>query len=113
LPPIEIHPAAGAFDYAGKYLAKTTREICPAGFGPAVNAALGEAALVAHRAVGAQGYSRSDFFVVGGDLVFLEINTLPGLTAASLYPKALAAQGVGFADFLRGQVALALARVRS
>jgi D-alanine-D-alanine ligase len=107
LPPIEIVPAEGAFDYAGKYLASTTQEICPARFGDAVNAALQADALKAHRAVGAMGYSRSDFIVTPTGVVFLEINTLPGLTKASLYPKALGVEGIGFADFLAGQIALA------
>jgi D-alanine-D-alanine ligase len=107
LPPIEIVPAEGAFDYAGKYLASTTQEICPARFGDAVNSALQAAALKAHKAVGAMGYSRSDFIVAGPGVTFLEINTLPGLTKASLYPKALGVQGIAFADFLAGQIALA------
>jgi D-alanine-D-alanine ligase len=110
LPPIEIVPADGAFDYASKYLAAGTQEICPARFGDEVNAALQEAALKAHRAVGALGYSRSDFIVTEAGVIFLEINTLPGLTKASLYPKALATYGVNFADFLHGQIALAEAR---
>lgn len=110
LPPIEIVPADGAFDYAGKYLSSGTQEICPARFGNEVNAALQEAALKAHRAVGASGYSRSDFIVTETGVVFLEINTLPGLTKASLYPKALATHGVAFVDFLHGQIALAEAR---
>jgi D-alanine-D-alanine ligase len=75
-----------------------------------VNAALQDAALKAHKAVGARGYSRSDFIVTDTGVVFLEINTLPGLTKASLYPKALAAQGVGFVEFLKGQIALAEGR---
>lgn len=110
LPPIEILPADGAFDYASKYLAAGTQEICPARFAPAINAALQEAAIKAHRAVGASGYSRSDFIVTDAGVVFLEINTLPGLTKASLYPKALAAEGITFIDFLHGQIALAQAR---
>jgi D-alanine-D-alanine ligase len=108
LPPIEIVPAPdGAFDYQGKYLASTTQEICPARFGDEVNKALQAGALAAHKAVGAMGYSRSDFIVTPTGVVFLEINTLPGLTKASLYPKALGVQGIGFADFLAGQIALA------
>ncbi len=113
LPPIEIVPAEGAFDYAGKYLASTTQEICPSRFGETVNAALQAAALKAHRAVGAMGYSRSDFIVTPTGVVFLEINTLPGLTKASLYPKALSVQGIAFADFLAGQIALAERRAAS
>lgn len=110
LPPVEILPADGAFDYASKYLAAGTQEICPARFPAEVNAALQEAAVKAHRAVGASGYSRSDFIVTDQGVVFLEINTLPGLTKASLYPKALGAQGISFIDFLHGQIALAEAR---
>ena len=48
------------------------------------------------------GYSRSDFIVSEKGLIFLETNTLPGLTKASLYPKSLKAQGIEFADFLQG-----------
>ena len=103
-----MHPRPA---YGGrKYLAAGTQEICPARFGDQVNAALQENALKAHRAVGARGYSRSDFIVTDQGIVFLEINTLPGLTKASLYPKALAAQGIAFLDFLNGQIALAEAR---
>ena len=64
-------------------------------------------ALRAHRALSCRGYSRTDFIVSAKGLVYLETNTLPGLTAASLYPKALKAQGIEFADFLRDQIVLA------
>ncbi len=66
-----------------------------------------EQALTVHRALSCRGYSRSDFIVSGNGLIYLETNTLPGLTKASLYPKALKAVGIEFADFLRGQIALA------
>jgi D-alanine-D-alanine ligase len=107
LPPVEIRPADGVFDYAAKYLAPTTREICPASFDEEVNAALQSAALKAHSAIGARGYSRSDFIVAGDRVIFLEINTLPGLTRASLFPKELAAQGIAFDEFLHDQIKLA------
>jgi len=110
LPPVEIRPAGGIFDYAAKYLSPATNEICPAGFSEQVNAALQDAALKAHSAVGASGYSRSDFIVAEDRVIFLEINTLPGLTKPSLFPKELAAQGIAFAEFLHGQIRLAEAR---
>lgn len=113
LPPVEIRPADGAFDYVGKYLAKTTEEICPATFAPEVNAAMQDAALRAHKTVGAGGYSRSDFIVTPDGPIFLEINTLPGMTNASLYPKSLKAQGIAFEDFLASQIALAVARTKA
>jgi D-alanine-D-alanine ligase len=107
LPPIEIVPADGGFDYTAKYLAKTTQEICPGRFAPEIGAQLMEQALGVHRALSCRGYSRSDFIVSGNGLIYLETNTLPGLTKASLYPKALKAAGIEFADFLRGQITLA------
>jgi D-alanine-D-alanine ligase len=111
LPPIEIIPADGGlgFDYRAKYLAKATQEICPGRFAPEVSAAIMDQALRAHRALSCRGYSRSDFIVSEKGTVYLETNTLPGLTRASLYPKALKAQGIAFADFLQQQIALAQA----
>ncbi len=110
LPPVEIVPADGAFDYRGKYLAKTTQEICPARFDPAVNAELQRLAVKAHKAMSCRGYSRSDFIIAEDGPIFLETNTLPGLTKASLYPKSLKAQGIHFVDFLHGQIDLAVKR---
>ena len=107
LPPVEIVPAEGAFDYAAKYLAKTTQEICPGRFSPEIAARIMDHALLAHRVLSCRGYSRTDFIVTGEGPVYLETNTLPGLTAASLYPKALKAQGIEFSDFLRDQIVLA------
>jgi D-alanine-D-alanine ligase len=112
LPPIEIVPADGGFDYTAKYLLKSTQEICPGRFAPEISAQLMDQALRAHRALSCAGYSRSDFIVSDKGLIYLETNTLPGLTKASLYPKALKAQGIEFADFLRGQIALAERRAR-
>lgn len=109
LPPIEIIPADGGFgfDYRAKYLAKATQEICPGRFAPELSAQIMNQALRAHRALSCRGYSRSDFIVSEQAPVFLETNTLPGLTKASLYPKALKAQGIDFADFLHQQIVLA------
>jgi D-alanine-D-alanine ligase len=111
LPPVEIIADEGAFDYKAKYLAKTTQEICPGRFAPDISARIMDQAVSAHRALTCSGYSRSDFIVSAQGPVFLETNTLPGLTKASLYPKALKAQGIEFADFLRDQIALAAKRV--
>ncbi len=114
LPPIEIIPAEGGFgfDYRAKYLASSTQEICPGRFAPDIMAELMDQALKAHKALSCSGYSRSDFIVSKQGPIFLETNTLPGLTAASLYPKALKAQGIEFADFMHGQIALAEKRTQ-
>ena len=114
LPPIEIIPAEGGFgfDYRAKYLAKATQEICPGRFAPEIIAQLMDQALKAHQALSCSGYSRSDFIVTEKGPIYLETNTLPGLTKASLYPKALKAQGIEFADFLHDQIALATKRAQ-
>jgi D-alanine-D-alanine ligase len=112
LPPVEIVPAEGAFDYTAKYLAKSTQEICPGRFTPDISAQIMDQALRAHRALSCSGYSRTDFIVSARGPIYLETNTLPGLTKASLYPKALKAQGIEFPDFLKDQILLAQKRVR-
>ena len=112
LPPIEIVPGEGSFDYTAKYLLKSTQEICPGRFSPDISAQIMDHALRAHRALSCSGYSRSDFIVSATGPVYLETNTLPGLTKASLYPKALKAQGIEFVDFLRDQIVLAERRAR-
>jgi len=112
LPPIEIVPGEGSFDYAAKYLLKSTQEICPGRFSPEITAAIMDQALRAHRALSCSGYSRSDFIVSESGPVYLETNTLPGLTISSLYPKALKVQGIAFADFLRDLIVLAERRAK-
>jgi D-alanine-D-alanine ligase len=112
LPPIEIVPAEGAFDYTAKYLLKSTQEICPGRFSPEISGQIMDLALRAHRALSCSGYSRTDFIVSEEGPIYLETNTLPGLTKASLYPKALKAQGIDFADFLRDQIVLAERRAK-
>jgi D-alanine-D-alanine ligase len=114
LPPIEIIPAEGGFgfDYRAKYLAKATQEICPGRFSPEISAQIMDQALRAHRALSCGGYSRTDCILSDKGPVYLETNTLPGLTKASLYPKALKAQGIEFVDFLHHLIALAERRTR-
>ena len=113
LPPIEIIPAeGGGFDYEAKYISRGTQEICPGRFSSEITAQLMECAITAHKVLSCGGYSRSDFIISEAGPVFLETNTLPGLTKASLYPKALKAQGISFVDFLHGQIELAERRGR-
>ncbi len=112
LPPIEIIPAEGEFDYQAKYIAKTTQEICPGRFAPEITAQIMDQALKAHKALSCSGYSRTDFIISEKQPIYLETNTLPGLTKASLYPKSLKAQAIEFADFLQGQIDLAEKRTR-
>lgn len=102
LPPIEIVPPGGTpfFSYDVKYNG-TTQEICPGRFSYGEKSKLSEAALIAHTALHCSHYSRSDFIVRDGDVYFLEINTLPGLTGESLFPKAAAAVGLEFNELVK------------
>src|SRR4051812_16183669 len=111
LPPSEVRLDEGrAFDFEGKYLGKGTREIPPAEVPPQTTKAAQELALEAHRALGCEGYSRTDMIVSPEGPVFLELNTLPGLTRASFIPQQLAAEGTKMVDFLMGQIDLARRR---
>lgn len=103
--PVEIVPKGGSFfDHGQKYDAEGAVEHCPPrSIGPAAVARLQELALLAHVGLGCRGISRSDWILprVGedfGEPVFLELNTLPGLTPRSLVPLSARAQGMAFAD---------------
>src|SRR5919108_132150 len=111
LPPSEVRLEEGrAFDYEGKYLGKGTREITPAEVPARVSRAAQQVALDAHKALGCEGYSRTDVICSERGPVFLEINTLPGLTRMSFIPQQLAAEGTSMKSFLEGQIALARRR---
>lgn len=102
LPPIEIVPPNGLpfFSHDVKYDG-TTEEIVPGRFSYAEKAALADAAARIHKALHCDHYSRSDFIIKNGEVYFLEINTLPGLTDESLLPKAAAAVGLSFEDLIQ------------
>ncbi|TMA15237.1 MAG: ATP-grasp domain-containing protein [Deltaproteobacteria bacterium] len=111
LPASEVRLEEGrAFDYEGKYLGKGTREITPAEVPAAVSRAAQDLAVAAHQALGCEGYSRTDAIVSAKGPVFLELNTLPGLTRASFLPQQLAAEGTSMLSFLEGQLAIARRR---
>ncbi len=97
LPVIEIIPPNGTplFSHEDKYNGKT-QEIVPGRFSYHEKSKLSEAAELVHRIIDCKHYSRSDFIVKDGDVYFLEVNTLPGLTAESLFPKAAQAVGLEY-----------------
>lgn len=97
LPSIEIIPKHGFYDYVNKYQAGATVEICPSPIEAGIEAELERVALKVHRLLGLKGYSRSDYMVdANGDVYFLEINTLPGMTPTSLMPQEAAAVGIDY-----------------
>src|SRR5207249_5346398 len=94
LPTSEVRLEQGrAFDYEGKYLGKGTREITPAEVPEEVSRGAQQVALQAHAALGCEGYSRTDIIISAKGPVFLELNTLPGLTRMSFIPQQCQAEG--------------------
>lgn len=94
LPVIEIVPKKGEFfDYESKYSTGGADEICPAQIGDDLARAIQETAVRVHTLTGCSGVSRTDMIWDGKALTVLEINTIPGMTAASLLPKSAAAYG--------------------
>ena len=109
LPCSEVVLEAGrTFDFDGKYLGKGVREITPADVPEEISRKAQSVALAAHEAVGCRGYSRTDVIMGTDGPVFLEINTLPGLTRASFIPQQLAAAGIEMRRFLERQVEIAV-----
>ena len=111
LPVIEIVLPLGKplFDYQGKYDG-STQEICPGIFGEKTALAIQEAASLAHQSLGCRDYSRVDMIVAEDGIYVLEVNTLPGLTKESLFPKAAAVVGCSFDRLLGHLLTLALER---
>jgi D-alanine-D-alanine ligase len=101
LPPIEIRHATKHpfFDYTAKYDG-STEEICPALLKRKEKDAIESASKRIHKELNLKQYSRSDFILAKNGLYFLEVNTLPGLTAESLFPKALTAVGSSHKEFV-------------
>jgi D-alanine-D-alanine ligase len=107
----EIIPSHELFDYECKYTPGMSEEIFPADLPPALTAECQRLGLAAHRALKLRGYSRADFRLTGdGQLVCLEVNTLPGLTATSLLPQSAAATGLGFPELCEAICLAALNR---
>ena len=102
LPLIEIVPNKDHefFDYEAKYVAGITKEICPARVDQQITEKAQDYARRAHRALSCRGYSRTDMILKDGELFVLETNTIPGMTATSLFPQAAKAGGLSFSQLL-------------
>lgn len=139
LPPVEIAPLKGKYDFESKYTPGATEEIVPARLPEAILKQAQEIALAAHRALGCEGATRTDMIVPYlspqppspfpgqrtvsqkgpargngergyGDIYTLEVNTLPGMTATSLLPNSARAAGIEFDDLVHWLVEDAMKR---
>lgn len=103
LPPtLVLAQAADWYDFTSRYAAGGSEHRCPPPFAPELIARIQAIAVGAHRALGARDLSRADFVVGDGDdasaVTLLEVNTLPGMTATSLFPEAAGVSGIPFAE---------------
>ena len=97
LPPVEIIPKCGFYDYKNKYQSGLTEEICPAKLTDDQNARLADAALMAFSALRMEMYGRADFILgADGEFYCLEVNALPGMTPTSLLPQEALAVGIEY-----------------
>ncbi|RIK56644.1 MAG: D-alanine--D-alanine ligase A, partial [Chloroflexi bacterium] len=100
------------YDYAAKYLDDTSRLLIPAELDAGQTARVRAMAVRAFRAVEGSGLARVDFLLDGrrGDIYLNEINTMPGFTRISMYPKLWEASGIAYPDLVDRLVQLALER---
>ena len=114
LPPVEIATKGEHYDFASKYLPGATEEIIPARIRPETISEAKRIALQAHRALGCEGATRTDAIVRdpegAAEIVVLEVNTLPGMTATSLLPNSAAAAGIPFDDLCERLIQEAMGR---
>lgn len=108
----EVIPAREFYDYEAKYRDPRTQFVIPAHIPPETQSEVQELALGAFRAIGAAGMARVDFFLARGDgRVYLnEINTIPGFTSMSVYPRLWAASGLPYPRLIDRLIELALER---
>lgn len=103
----EIIPLGHAFyDYDAKYVKGGSQHVLPAEISPNIYQTIQRLAVTAHQALGCRGVSRSDFRFdeTSGELIWLEINTQPGMTPTSLVPEMAEHAGYRFGQFLRWMV---------
>lgn len=104
----EIRYRAAFYDYRTKYTPGAAELDIPASLDPGTQETLQEIAIKAYRALGVSGYARADFFLAEGELYFNEINTIPGFTPTSMFPRLWLASGLDYPGLIRRLVTLAL-----
>lgn len=108
----EIGASAQFYDYDDKYINGTSQLYIPARIPQEVSEKIRQTAVRAYRLLGCSGLARVDFFVTTGDnrVILNEINTLPGFTSISMYPKLWMAMGLSYGELLDKLIELALQR---
>ena len=97
----EIDSGAEFYDYDAKYITDTSVAYIPARIPEDVAEQVREQAVKVYSAIGCQGLSRVDFFVTAeGDVIFNEINAIPGFTSISMYPQLFVESGVPYSELI-------------
>jgi D-alanine-D-alanine ligase len=105
----EVDSGAEFYDYDAKYISDCAQLYIPARISEASSERVRETAVQLYKALGCRGLSRVDFFVkADGEVVFNEINTLPGFTSISMYPKLFGASGIAYGALIDRLIELAL-----
>lgn len=105
----EIELSEGFFDYTEKYTLKSSKIHMPARIDEKTQKRIQDAAVVIYKALGCSGFARVDmFYTPSGEIVFNEVNTIPGFTAHSRYPNMMKGIGLSFAQLLDKLVGLYL-----
>ena len=101
LPAIRIVPEGEFYDYEAKYISDSTQYFCPAGLSVEREQALAGLVKRAYKAVGCRGWSRIDVMTNDkGDFRLVEVNTNPGMTSHSLFPKSALTVGISFEELV-------------
>jgi D-alanine-D-alanine ligase len=110
--PGEVMPSNEFYDYSAKYIDGRSELLIPAPLPPETTARVQEMAVRAFRAIDGAGLARVDFLMDGesGELYLNEINTLPGFTSISMYPKLWEASGVPYPELIHRLIDLAMER---
>ena len=110
--PGEIRPHTGFYDYEAKYVSDSSELIIPAPIGPELTLQVQKLAVEAFRTIDGAGLARVDFLLddAGATLYLNEINTMPGFTRISMYPKLWQASGISYVMLVDRLLQLALER---
>jgi D-alanine-D-alanine ligase len=98
------------YDFEAKYLDDSTEVVVPVHLPFGVQEEIQNYATLAFDALGCEGLARVDFFYTGTKIIINEINTMPGFTATSVFPKLWAAGGIGYSDLITNLIESAIAR---
>ncbi|EMJ98701.1 D-alanine--D-alanine ligase [Leptospira kirschneri str. MMD1493] len=110
LPATEIVPGGEFFDFESKYEQGGSHEITPARISEQEMKRVQELAIAAHKSLGCNGYSRTDFIIVNKEPHILETNTLPGMTETSLIPQQAKAAGISMEEVFSDLIEIGLKR---